>query len=413
MPRFNYVAQDRSGRNYKAFIDAESKEKAVDYLQSKGILVLEISSVFRKDVFGSFFKSAHSIGTVRVKGHVMAFFAEQLATLIAGGVPLVRAISLLGEYSTDKHLGPVLLAIARDVASGNSMHGALSKFPKVFDHTWLAMVQAGEVGGHLAEALLQVAKYVKSTDSLKSKIITAITYPAILLFMSLGVLTYFVVGIVPTFASIFKDFDMKLPALTLLVLSVSTAVREHLFLVLFGIIALIAGFIMAISTPTGKYMWHRFHLKVPLFGSFISNIYFERILSTMATLLTSGVSIINVLNVMEEAFESNIIIQKALVAAKRDVSTGKSISESFRKTGVFPGLMTEMMLMGEESGRLPHILDTLSKFYTEQINQFIARFSSLIDPILIVGIGSIIAVVVLSIFMPIFKMSQIGMSSGG
>jgi type IV pilus assembly protein PilC len=158
-------------------------------------------------------------------------------------------------------------------------------------------------------------------------------------------------------------------------------------------------------------MWHRFHLKVPIFGPFISNIYFERILSTMATLLTSGVSIINVLNVMEEAFESNIIIQKALIAAKRDVSTGKSISESFRKTGVFPGLMTEMMLMGEESGRLPHILDTLSKFYTEQIGQFIARFSSLIDPILIVGIGSIIAVVVLSIFMPIFKMSQIGMNT--
>ncbi|MDR0645995.1 MAG: type II secretion system F family protein, partial [Elusimicrobiota bacterium] len=156
--------------------------------------------------------------------------------------------------------------------------------------------------------------------------------------------------------------------------------------------------------------WHTFHLKVPIFGKFISNIYFERVLSNMSTLLSSGVSIINVLDVMEESFAGNVIIRNAIADAKRSVVSGKSISESFKKTEVFPGLMTEMMLMGEESGKLPSILETLSKFYTEQIDQFIARFSALIDPILIVGIGVIIAVVVLSIFMPIFKMSQIGMS---
>lgn len=410
MAKFSYTAQDNSGRNYKSTIDAESKEKALEMLQSKGVLIIEIAPIFNKSIFGSFLKSNRGVGTSRVPGHVMAFFAEQLSTLIAGGVPLVRAISLLGEFSTDKRLGPVLLSIARDVAGGNSLHGSLERFPKIFDHTWLSMVQAGEVGGHLSEALLQVAKYVKSTEVLKSKIITAVTYPAILFIMSMGVLVYFIVGIVPTFASIFKDFDMDLPPLTQFILTVSTTIREHLFLVIFALAAVAVGFYLLVSTPSGRRVWHKFHLKVPLFGPFISNIYFERILSTMATLLNSGVSIINVLNVMEEAFESNVLVQEAIVSAKRDVSSGKSISESFRKTGVFPGLMTEMMLMGEESGRLPHIMETLSKFYTEQINQFIARFSALIDPILVVGIGAIIAVVVLSIFMPIFKMSQIGMS---
>ena len=228
--------------------------------------------------------------------------------------------------------------------------------------------------------------------------------------MSVGVLIYFVVGIVPTFASIFKDFDMDLPALTLLILGISNAIRNHVWLLIFGFAAIIVAFYLFISTPVGKRMWHTFHLKVPIFGDFISNIYYEKILSSMATLLNSGVSIINVLNVMENAFAGNVIIRDGIVAAKRDVSSGKSISESFRKTGVFPGLMTEMMLMGEESGRLPNIMETLSKFYTEQIDQFIARFSSLIDSILIVGIGVIIGIVVLSIFMPIFKMSQIGMS---
>ncbi len=410
MAKFSYTAQDARGRNYKGFVDADTKEAALEFLQNKGTLVIEIAQVAAKSPFASLLKASSGVGNVKVAGHVMAFFAEQLSTLIAGGVPLVRAISLLGEFSTDKNLGPVLLAIARDIAGGNSLHGSLEKFPKIFDHTWLSMVQAGEVGGHLSEALLQVAKYVKSTEMLKSKIITAVTYPAVLFVMSMGVLIYFIVGIVPTFASIFKDFDMELPPLTQLILVISTTIREHLFLVILGIVGVCVGFYLLISTPSGRRMWHKFHLSMPIFGKFVSNIYFERILSTMATLLNSGVSIINVLNVMEEAFESNVLIQDAIIAAKRDVASGKSISESFRKTGVFPGLMTEMMLMGEESGKLPSIMETLSKFYTEQINQFIARFSALIDPVLVVGIGAIIAVVVLSIFMPIFKMSQIGMS---
>ena len=409
MARFNYVAQDNSGRNYKSHVDAATKEKALEILQAKGIFVIDITPVVKKSLFASFGQASINAGSVKVPGHVKAFFAEQLATLIAGGVPLVRAISLLGEFSTDKQLGPVLLSVARDVAGGNSLHGALEKFPKIFDHTWLAMIQAGEVGGHLSEALLQIAKYVKSTEALKSKIITAITYPAILFLMSVGVLIYFVVGIVPTFATIFKDFDMELPAITQLVLTISNVVRNHIILLILGILAVLGAFYMAIHNPIGRRVWHKFHISMPIFGNFISNIYFERCLSTMATLLNSGVSIINVLGVMEEAFESNVVIRDAIVEAKNGVTSGKSISESFRKTKVFPGLMTEMMLMGEESGRLPHIMETLSKFYTEQINQFIARFSALIDPILIVGIGAIIAVVVLSIFMPIFKMSQIGM----
>lgn len=408
MARFNYVSQDNNGRNYTSHIDAASKERALEILQSKGIFVIEITPVVRKSIFSSLNSSTFSAASAKVPGHVKIFFAEQLSTLISGGVPLVRAISLLGQYSSDKTLGPILLSVARDVSGGNSLHGALEKFPKVFDHTWLSMIQAGEVGGHLSEALMQIAKYEKSTEVLKSKIITAVTYPGILFMMSIGVLIYFVVGIVPTFATIFKDFDMELPGITKMVLTVSDVIRNHLFILMLGILAFVAAFYILTHNPVGRRAWNKFHLTMPIFGGFISNIYFERILSSMATLLNSGVSIINVLNVIEEAFESNIIIQDAIIEAKKGVTSGKSISESFRRTKVFPGLMTEMMLMGEESGRLPHIMETLSKFYTDQINQFIMRFSALIDPILIVGIGAIIAVVVLSIFMPIFKMSQIG-----
>lgn len=408
MPKFTYTVRTLEGKIKRGSIDAPNKSQAIDYLQSKGEMVVDVSAPIVSKGLGGLFGGKVTVGSVKPAGHVLAFFAEQLSTLIAGGVPLVRAIKLLGDFSSDKYLGPVLIAVAREVAAGNTLSDSLRKFPKVFDHTWFSMVQAGEVGGQLSDALQQIANYVKTNEALKSKIITAITYPAVLFVMAVGVLMYFVVGIVPTFAQIFKDFNIDLPALTLTIVAISTTIRQHIILIAGIVVALIVTFLVIIRTPTGKRYWHKFHLTVPIFGNFISNIYYERILSSMATLLTSGVSIINVLEVMEESFAGNVLIQNALILAKRDVASGKSTSEGFKHSGMFPGLMTEMMMMGEESGRLPHILQTLSKFYTEQINQFIARFSALIDPILIVGIGAIIAVIVLSIFMPIFKMSEIG-----
>ena len=407
MPKFNCTVQDTNGKYIRSSIVADNMEKAIYALQVKGFIILEIKPEKEKMSFGSLFTSAR-LGSKKIKGHVLAFFAEQLSTLLSGGVPLIRAISLLGEYSTDKNFGPVLVAVARDIAGGNSMHDALAKFPRVFDHTWISMIEAGEVGGHLADSLMQVAKYVKAKEALKNKIITAVTYPAILFLMAMGVLTYFVVGIVPTFEEIFSEFEIELPEITKFVLFVSHSVAAHWLLIAVIISSAVAIFYMVISTPSGRKVWHNFHLTMPIFGTFISNIYFEKLLSNMATLLNSGVSIINVLTVMEESFAGNVIIKEAIVYSKNEVASGKSLSESFRKTRVFPGLMTEMMLMGEESGRLPSIMETLSLFYQEQVNQFLARFSALIDPILIVGIGAIIAVIVLSIFLPIFKMSQIG-----
>ena len=407
MPKFNCIIQDAMGKQGRSTITADTMEKAIYALQVKGFIILDIKPEKTKASLGSMLSSAR-IGSKKIKGHVLAFFAEQLSTLLSGGVPLIRAISLLGEYSTDKNFGPVLVAVAREIAGGNSMHESLEKFPKVFDHTWTSMIEAGEVGGHLADALQQVGKYVKAKDALRNKIITAVSYPAVLFLMAMGVLTYFVVGIVPTFADIFSDFDIELPALTKIVLSISNAVASHWFMIVLFIASIIGLFFLITSMPAGKKLWHKFHLTVPIFGKFISNVYYEKLLTNMATLLNSGVSIINVLTVMEESFEGNLVIKDAITRAKNDVATGKSLSESFRRTKVFPGLMTEMMLMGEESGRLPSIMETLALFYQEQVNQFLARFSAMIDPILIVGIGSIVAVIVLSIFLPIFKMSQIG-----
>ncbi len=288
------------------------------------------------------------------------------------------------------------------------MHSALSHHPKTFDNIWRSLVEAGEVGGNLADTLGQIAQYIKTQNAMRSKIITAITYPAILAIASVGVLIYFIIGIVPTFAQIFKDFNIDLPMITTVVLGISGFIMSYWLIILVSIIAVFVLFRFYIKTPEGRKRWHSFLISMPLFGGFLCNIYYSRMLTTLATLLRSGVTILNAILVLEDSFDTNVIIKNALHMAKQDVAAGHSISDSFRAAGVFPGLMTEMMLMGEESGKLPGIIATLSRFYSDNVDQFIARFSAVIDPILIVGIGSLIGIIVASIFLPIFKLSQIG-----
>lgn len=407
MPKFAYVIQDGTGKMFKGSISAPSRDRAAIALQEKGYMILELKDTSSA---GALTRREGSRSARKVPAHVLAFFAEQMSTLIAGGVPLVRAITLLGEYSSSPELRSVLMQVAKDISTGVSLHNSLAKHPKAFNHVWLSLVQAGEVGGKLPETLMQISSYIKKETAIKSKIITAVTYPAILLIMSLFVLVYFVIGIVPTFAKIFEDFQMDLPAITEGVLWVSNTIRSAFFYMLAALIAAIVAFRAYVKTPPGKRAFHNFLLNVPLLGNFLKNVYYERLLSTLATLLQSGVTILNAITVLEESFDSNVVIQQALRKAKKEVSEGHSIADSFRDTHAFPGIMTEMMRIGEESGRLPNIITTLSKFYNDHIEQFIARFSSVIDPILIIGVGLIIGVVVLSIFMPIFKMSQLGAS---
>ena len=187
MQKYSYVVKDGSGKTLRGSINAESRERVIFALQNKGFIILEVREGAGSTLFGKTAGRKKTGG--KVPGHVLAFFAEQLSTLIAGGVPLVRAIALLSEYSSDPKLGVVLNQVAKDIAGGNSLHSALARHPKTFDNIWLSLVQAGEVGGQLSETLGQIAAYIKMQEGMKSKIITAITYPAILMVASVGVFT--------------------------------------------------------------------------------------------------------------------------------------------------------------------------------------------------------------------------------
>jgi len=383
-------------------VQAEDEESAVESLRDRGLLVLAISP----EKACGLFNIKKSGG--KVSGRDLAFFGEQLSTLLAGGLPLVRALSLLSEHSENKQLCQVLSSLAGDVSAGRALHEALRKHPAVFDEIWVSLVQAGEISGQLQAVLRQITAYNESRENIRSKIITAVSYPAVLMTISLGVVVYFVTYIVPVFAEVFSDFNLQLPFITMAILAVSHVVVKYYLPVL---VLLSGGALVLrswIATAPGGLMWNRIQFGIPVLGGFLRNMQLERLLTTMATLMRSGVSILRLLALLEASFKKNLVFKNALKQATEEIAAGAAISKAFKKTGAFPSLVTEMIRMGEESGSLSDSMAVLSRSYQDQIDQFLRRFSAMIDPVLILGIGGVITVIVMSIFIPIFQLSQIG-----
>jgi type IV pilus assembly protein PilC len=405
MARYSYTVQDNKGETSSGAIEANDENEAINALQAKGYFILSISAD-KASGGGKGGSGGQAGGKVELRD--LVFFAEQLATLLNGGVPLVRALSLLGENSGSKGLQYALGQVTKDVASGTALYKALEKHPTVFDTLWVSLVQAGEMGGQLPKVLKQIGAYASAQAELQGKLITAMAYPGVLMTISLGVLFFFIIKIVPVFADIFHSFGMKLPPLTAAIILFSDLLVHHLFGLILAVIVFSFAWGAYTSTEAGQETKWKMILGIPFFGDFVKNILVERMLTTLSTLIESGVSILNAITVLEGVFANNIIFKRVLVSVKNDVASGKSISQSFKKTGSLPNLVTEMMFMGEESGKLPDMLVTLSSFYKEQIDQFTRRFNAIIEPLMIVGIGAIVGVIVLAVFLPVFKLSNMG-----
>lgn len=406
MARYSYTVQDSKGETSSGALEAGDESEAITALQSKGYFILSLAS--EKTMAAAGGSKGASVQGPAPAERDLVFFSEQLATLLNGGVPLVRALSLLGEHSSSKGLHIALAQVTKDVASGMALYKALEKHPKAFDTLWVSLVQAGEMGGQLPKVLKQIGQYLSAQAELKAKVITALAYPSVLGTMSLGVLAFFIVKIVPVFAEIFTSFGVKLPPLTAFIILVSNILVHHMAALIFVLACIWFVWSAYTSTESGKVVKWNLIFDVPFFGTFIKNMLIERMLTTLSTLIESGVSILNAIAVLEGVFANNIIFATLLKNVKNDVASGKSISAAFRKTGQLPPLVTEMMFMGEESGKLPDMLVTLSGFYREQIDQFTRRFTAIIDPILVVGIGGLVGVIVLAVFLPIFKLSSFG-----
>ncbi|HIE35762.1 MAG TPA: type II secretion system F family protein [Candidatus Omnitrophica bacterium] len=396
MGLFSYTVRNKEGKILKGVLEAESKEKAVEYFHKEECIILSLKETKRKI-------KVSKKGKVKVDDLVV--FSRQFTTLIESGIPAVEALDILKDQIEKPCFKEVLGLILKDVKEGASLSSALSKHPKVFPEIYLSMVKAAEASGNLAEILNRVSVYLEKSNALRKKIISSLYYPVIIVLMATGITGFLIFKVIPTFKGIFDILGGDLPLPTQILISFSDMVRKNAILVIVllgGILFLLRHFI---RTPKGKYTYHKFLLKLPIIGDLIKKIAIAKFSRTFSTLVRSGVSIVRCLEIVGKT-SGNKIIEDALVEAKKSIQEGQPISVPLEKTGIFPPMVVKMISVGERSGRLEEMLSKIAQFYEEQTDAMIAGLSSLIEPIIIVFLGVIIGGIVVSLFLPIIKITQ-------
>lgn len=399
MNTFQYIAKDKNGRTVKGILEAVSESEAAEILHKKELIVLSAVPVKTKVV-----KVTAKARKVRLDDLVI--FSRQLATMIDAGIPLVHSLSILAEQIENKDLKEVVMAVRQDIEEGMGFSDALSKHPVAFSELFINMARAGETSGMLDEVLDRLAAYLEKTAALSRKIKSSLVYPAVVVTMALIITSILLLKVVPTFKGIFEVLGGQLPVPTQILIAVSDLFR-HYFLFLLGLVILF-GFIFKryISTPRGRYNFDFNKLKLPVIGQLLRKMAVAKFSRTFSTLVKSGVSILNALDIVSKT-SGNKVVEEAVMNCSKAVREGEPISRQLAKGGVFPPMVTRMISVGEQTGQLEKMLTKIADFYDEQVDAAAAGLTSMIEPIVIAFLGVVIGGIVISLFLPIFKITQL------
>jgi type IV pilus assembly protein PilC len=398
MPAFTYVARDPSSqKESKGTLDASSKEAAVAALLNRNLLVVDIQEKAAK-------KGKTAGGSVSLQELVV--FTRQLATMIDAGLAIVQCLQALAEQTTNKVMRDVIKDITARVEGGDSFSEALGKHPKVFNRLYVCMVGAGERGGLLAEILSRLATYLENTARLRKKVKSAMMYPTAVTTVAMGITVFLLVKVVPVFAEIYAGFGAKLPGPTEFLIKVSNVLRKWLLVLLAVIGAVIWSWTFYIKTKSGREFWDRIRIKLPIFGIIGHKICLSRFTRTLASLIRSGVPILEVLNIVANTV-GHVGMEKAVRTAAADIEKGESMSQAFAKSPLFPSMIIRMMTAGEQTGKVDSMLERIANFLDEEVETTLGGLTSLIEPLLIVFLGVTVGGIAICMFLPIFKMSDI------
>jgi type IV pilus assembly protein PilC len=398
MPSFTYVARESSsGREVRSNVDASSEANAIAALLNRNLLVVSIQEKIAR-------KGRTSGGKVGLADQVI--FTRQLATMLDAGLAMVQSLQALAEQTENKVMRDVIKDITTRVEGGDSFSEALQKHPKAFNRLYYSMVGAGEKGGLLAEILARLATYLENTSRLRKKVKSAMMYPAVVTVVAIGITIFLLVKVVPVFSQIFTSFGGMLPAPTQFLITVSNVLRKYFigFVILGG--ALVGGWLYYIKTPMGRRFWDAKRIKLPIFGSIAHKICLARFTRTMASLIRSGVPILEVLAIVQNTV-GNVIMEAAIKAASVDIERGEGISAALSKHPIFPTMIIRMMTAGEQTGKIDSMLERVSDFLDEEIENTLSGLTALIEPLLIVFLGVVVGGIVICMFLPIFKLSEL------
>lgn len=392
MPVFEYKGKSATGSAVTGEYKAKNRAELEKILRRNKILV---NSISRKPTSINL-----QIGT-GVKKIEISRFTRQFATMIGAGLPMVQCLDILSQQMESQAFRKIIADIKESVSSGTTLSEAMRKHKKIFDDLFVNMVEAGEMGGALDTILVRLANYREKADALARKVKGAMVYPVVVTIVALGVTLAMLKFVVPTFANMFKNLDAGLPEPTRIVMGISNFLNDN-FMVLMGSVVLLAVlFKVAISTKKGRLYWDMFLLHSPAIGNLVRKSSVARFTRTLGTLLASGVSILEALDITAKT-SGNMVIQNAVKKSILSIAEGETITQPLKESKVFPPMVIQMISVGEQTGGLDEMLSKIADFYDEEVDAAVSALTSLIEPVVIVFIGVVIGGILIAMYMPMF-----------
>lgn len=395
---FNYTVRDRTGREITGSLEADNAEVLSGKLRQMGYFVVSID-----EVKVSMAKREIHIFGVKVKTQDMTIFTRQFATMINAGLPLIKCLSILAQQTESTALADIIADCQKEVEAGRSLSEALAKHPEAFNNLYVSMVKAGELGGMLDDVLLRVANQLEREAEIRAKVKSASTYPIAVFSITILLLAAMIMFVVPRFAAMFKQMGGGLPTFTQILVNISKFLGGWGGLVLVAvIIGLVIFFRRFKATDRGRFVIDKIKLKLPVVGTLFHKTAMSKFSRTLGTLLSSGVPILGALEITGET-TGNAVITKALEDVRDSVKEGQTIAKPLVDSNVFPPMVTQMIAIGEETGALDVMLSKVADFYDSEVNTAVDGLTSMLEPILIVFLGGSVGIIVIALYLPIFK----------
>jgi len=410
MATFKVVGVDPGGKRVQQTLQAGSREEVLSQLRRDNVTVLSVSesrAVAKKDHVPWYKKSLGGPPKPKLKTQDLVVFTRQFTTMVSAGIPILECLEILTEQATDPGFKMAMDTIVDDVRAGSDLSEAMAKHPSVFENIYVNMIKAGEASGQLEEILQRLSEFLENSVKLMRQIKSAMTYPLVSLGMIFGITIFLMVFIIPKFQTIFKQMGMEddLPIPTKVVLGVSHVMRNYAFQSILIFILVVFLFRWWKKTDSGNYIWDKVKLKLPVFGDLAQKVALSRFSRTFSTMIAAGVPILGALEIVG-ATSGNKVVEQAVEEARESIRAGNPLADPLGKSPVFPPMVVRMIKIGEKSGALEDLLSKIAEFYDDQVSATVESLTSLIEPLMIGLMGLMVGGIVLSVFLPIFKIQD-------
>ncbi len=400
MPSYEWKGRDRNGSPQTGVLIGDNKEAVIAALRRQQIVITTVKEKGKEIALPKFGGG--------VKSKDVAIFTRQFSVMIDAGLPLVQCLDILGQQQENKGFQKMILQTRQDVEGGSSLAEAMRKHPQAFDELYVNMVGAGEAGGILDTILQRLANYIEKTVKLKGQVKSAMVYPVAVVTIAIIVVYVILWKVIPVFASLFEGLGAQLPFLTRVVVAASNFIGRFWWLIFIVLFASIFALRQYYATDQGRYQIDRLMLRMPALGLLLRKIAVARFCRTLGTLLSSGVPILDSLNITART-AGNAVIEEAIFEVRKEVEQGKTLADPLAKTGQFPPMVCQMISVGEQTGAMDTMLSKIADFYEDEVDSAVEGMMALIEPIIIAFLGVVIGVIVVAMYLPMFSLiSQIG-----